>query len=68
MKRLMLQGSAQTKFSLVLRGAIFLAIVGTAGCSDSEVGDVSLVVFTPNDIKLDGKYVTLTEVAVAVIE
>ncbi|WP_421133715.1 CreA family protein [Alteromonas sp. A079] len=33
--------------------AISASIVGMTGCSDSEVGDVSLGVFTTKDIKID---------------
>jgi|TARA_A200000159_G_C7338577_1_gene346154 CreA protein len=34
-------------------GAVLLVIMAITGCSDSEVGDVSLGLFTTKDIKID---------------
>ena len=34
-------------------GVISTAVIGLSGCSDSEVGDVSLGLFTTKDIKID---------------
>ena len=48
-----LRNDVKKRNKLFIAGALVLAITGVAGCSDSEVGDVSLGLFTTKDIKID---------------
>jgi len=48
-----LRNDVKKRNKLFIAGALLLAITGVAGCSDSEVGDVSLGLFTTKDIKID---------------
>ncbi|WP_269517480.1 CreA family protein [Alteromonas sp. BMJM2] len=48
-----LRNDGKKRNKLFIAGALVLAITGVAGCSDSEVGDVSLGLFTTKDIKID---------------
>ena len=48
-----LRNDVKKQNKIFIAGALLLAISGVAGCSDSEVGDVSLGLFTTKDIKID---------------
>ena len=48
-----LRNDGKKRNKLFVAGVLLMAITGLAGCSDSEVGDVSLGLFTTKDIKID---------------
>ena len=48
-----LHNDVKKRNKLFVVGTLLLALTSVTGCSDSEVGDVSLGLFTTKDIKID---------------